>query len=62
MTAGDVALWDISVMNQRLLTSASYQAMCSVGKTPDSVSKTPDGRSTNWDQQFAHPQHRVVDG
>jgi CubicO group peptidase (beta-lactamase class C family) len=45
MTAKDVALWDISVMNQTLLSPASYQAM-------GSEIKTSSGRSTGYGLGF----------
>jgi D-alanyl-D-alanine carboxypeptidase len=45
MTAKDVALWDISVMNQSLLSAASYRDM-------SSEIKTIDGRSTGYGLGF----------
>jgi D-alanyl-D-alanine carboxypeptidase len=45
MTAKDVALWDISVMNQSLLSAASYRAM-------SSDIKTINGRSTGYGLGF----------
>jgi CubicO group peptidase (beta-lactamase class C family) len=45
MTAKDVALWDISVLNQSLLSPASYQAMMS-------DPKTADGRPTGYGLGF----------
>lgn len=45
MTAKDVALWDISLMNLSLLGPASYQAM-------SSESKTANGRSTGYGLGF----------
>jgi D-alanyl-D-alanine carboxypeptidase len=45
MTAKDVALWDISVMNQSLLKAASYRDM-------SSQMKTINGRSTGYGLGF----------
>ena len=45
MTAKDVALWDVSVMNQSLLSAASYRAM-------SSDVKTVNGRSTGYGLGF----------
>ncbi len=55
MTAKDVALWDISVINQSLLSPASYKAM-------SSDTKTTDGRSTGYALGFFVRQIAGADG
>jgi CubicO group peptidase (beta-lactamase class C family) len=45
MTAKDVALWDISVMNQSLLSAEAYQAMTA-------ETKTSDGKATGYGLGF----------
>jgi D-alanyl-D-alanine carboxypeptidase len=55
MTAKDVALWDISVFNQSLLSEASYRAM-------SSDIKTTNGRSTGYGLGFFVTDVAGVDG
>ena len=55
MTARDVALWDISVINQTLLSPASYQAM-------SSDTKTAEGQSTGYGLGFFVRQIAGNDG
>jgi len=55
MTAKDVALWDISVMNQSLLSAASYRAM-------SSEIKTTGGRSTGYGLGFFVRDIAAIDG
>jgi len=55
MTAKDVALWDISVMNQSLLSAASYRAM-------SSEIMTTDGRSTGYGLGFFVRNVAGIDG
>jgi D-alanyl-D-alanine carboxypeptidase len=55
MTAKDVALWDISVMNQSLLSPASYRAM-------SSDIKTINGRLTGYGLGFFVTDIAGIDG
>jgi CubicO group peptidase (beta-lactamase class C family) len=55
MTAKDVALWDISVMNQSLLSAASYRAI-------SSEIMTTDGRSTGYGLGFFVRNVAGIDG
>jgi D-alanyl-D-alanine carboxypeptidase len=55
MTAKDVALWDISVMNQSLLKATSYQAM-------SSDAKTAGGRLTGYGLGFFVRTITGIDG
>ena len=55
MTAKDVAIWDISVMNRSLLSASSYSAM-------SSEVKTTNGRSTGYGLGFFVTDIAGIDG